>query len=182
MPPFVYQQLQNTAAGRAILAIASGAADKVPVLTAAGTAELRDFFASGTAWTPAVTFATVGDLSIAYTHQVGRYMRLGTLIVVWFSIQTSTFTHTTASGALQITGLPVAPASVSGMLWPGFVGGWGGITKANYTNMSLSNDSGATFLTVLTSGSAQNVATLAAADTPSAGTLTLRGFFAYTAA
>lgn len=57
-------------------------------------------------WTPSLTFATPGDLNVAYTTQVGRYRKYGRLLWVDFRIVTSNFTFTTASGALNIAGLP----------------------------------------------------------------------------
>jgi hypothetical protein len=59
-------------------------------------------------WTPFVptlTFATVGDLTVSYSKQAGRYWRTGTTIK--FVIQlTCTPTYTTASSTLRIGGLP----------------------------------------------------------------------------
>lgn len=57
-------------------------------------------------WTPSLTFATPGDLSVAYTTQVGRYRKYGRLLWVDFRVITSTFNFTTATGALQLGGLP----------------------------------------------------------------------------
>lgn len=163
------------------IAALTSAADKMPYSTGAQTWALADFLAAATAWTPALTFATAGNQNIAYTHQVGRYFRVGPFVIVFFSIQTSTFTHTTASGDLQITGLPVAPSNISGMIWQGALS-WGGITKASYTQINTETHSGQTLFWFRASGSAQAVSTVVAADVPTGGTVTLRGYFAYTAA
>ena len=58
-------------------------------------------------WTPGLTFASPGDLSVTYGLQLGRYTRFGPMVWVAAIVQTSSFTHTTASGALRITGLPL---------------------------------------------------------------------------
>ena len=55
--------------------------------------------------TPTATFATVGDVSPSYTTQSGDYWRYGILMHFSFYILV-TLTFSTASGALQIGGLP----------------------------------------------------------------------------
>lgn len=57
-------------------------------------------------WTPTLTFATPGNLVVAYTTRVGTYSRIGKEVTLRWSILTSTFTHTTASGSMRITGSP----------------------------------------------------------------------------
>lgn len=131
-----------------------------------------------TTWTPVVTFATPGDLNVVYSTQVGTYTRIGKLVVATYSIITSTFTHSTASGALRITGLPVAGRTLAGISQTGTVA-WAGITKANYTDIASQLGSAGTFLTFTVSGSAQAIAALSTGDTPSAGTLILQGTITY---
>ncbi len=77
---------------------------------AASDANTLDDYEEGT-WTPTITFATAGDLSVAYSSQVGNYTKIGRQVTITFSITTSTFTHTTASGELRISGLPFNPGS-----------------------------------------------------------------------
>lgn len=57
-------------------------------------------------WTPTISADTPGDLSVAYTTRLGTYTKIGNLITLTFIIVTSTFTHTTASGALVVSGIP----------------------------------------------------------------------------
>jgi hypothetical protein len=58
-----------------------------------------------TTWTPAATFATPGDLSVAYTARSGSYSKVGNLVTVnWYLYFTPTYT--TASGSFEITGIP----------------------------------------------------------------------------
>ena len=91
---------------------ADGIAFPASQVPAAGVNVLDDY-EEGT-WTPVVTFATPGDLSVAYSRQVGRYTKIGRLVIVHIDISTSTFTFTSASGDLTITGLPFASASAAG--------------------------------------------------------------------
>jgi len=73
-------------------------------------------------FTPAVTLATVGDLSTSYVVQVGTYARSGNIIHVEIALN-FTPTFTTGSGEISITGLPftsdtgsaVASLAVNGM-------------------------------------------------------------------
>lgn len=68
-------------------------------------------------FTPTLSFATPGDLSVVYTTQEGFYWRLGPL--VFFSLTLNcTPTFTTASGLAYILGLPHAafPDAVSTVL------------------------------------------------------------------
>ena len=69
-----------------------------------------DHFSTGT-WTPVLTAQTPGDLSVAYSTQSGRYTRIGNLVTAEFTIVTSTYTHSTASGTLRVAGLPFTPAN-----------------------------------------------------------------------
>lgn len=67
-------------------------------------------YAANTSWTPVVTFATPGDLSVSYSTQTGSYSRIGNMITATFSLA-FTPTFTTASGAISITGLPASAGS-----------------------------------------------------------------------
>lgn len=124
-------------------------------------------------WTPTLTFATPGDLSVAYTTRLGEVTKTGNSVRATFSIVTSAFTHTTASGALQITGLPYAVASDSIACDGALL--WGGVTKANYTSMDCAIAVGSSTITFGISGSGQAPAAVSVGDVPTGGTVTLRG-------
>lgn len=62
-------------------------------------------------WTPGLSLATPGSSSFTYTTQSGTSRAWGPLIWVRANILTSAFSVGTGSGALQLTGLPVNPAS-----------------------------------------------------------------------
>lgn len=135
---------------------------------------------TGDTWTPVLTFATAGDLSVTYTEQVGQYIKIGKLVIAFFGITTSAFTWTTASGNARITGLPYTADNSATIRYPGSLS-WGGITKANYTHIIPRVDNNTAFAVLAASGSAQSITTVAAADMPSAGTVTLRGCAAFIA-
>ena len=133
-------------------------------------------------WTPVLTFATPGDLARTYGAQFGGYVRDGRLVKIWFRLETSAFTFTTASGALQITGLPfVAGAEAGSFQRVGSVV-FGGITKASYSQICPAIAPGDSLITFLASGSAQAAASITASDTPTAGSIVLRGQIDYLAA
>lgn len=132
-------------------------------------------------WTPALTFATPGDLSVTYVAQIGTCTRIGRLVTVTFNVVTSTFTHSTASGAVNITGpLPFTSENVAGQH---FVGSMmvGGITKAGYTQFVPRITHNVSLLEVMANGSGVTSANVSATDMPSGGTVNFRGTLTYQA-
>lgn len=126
-------------------------------------ANTLDDYEEGT-WTPVLTFATPGDLSVAYSTQAGSYTKVGRQVMLSFFVVTSTFTHTTASGEIRLTGVPFTAAAtlrgVSAMAM-------GGITKASYTQFSPSVRGGENFVVIAASGSGVVSTHVNAPDTPS---------------
>ena len=92
--------------------------------SASADANTLDDYEEG-AWTPTVTFQTAGNLSVAYSVQVGWYIKIGKLVTATCFITTSTFTHTTASGALLVQGFPFTSENTTNyrafaaLLWAG---------------------------------------------------------------
>lgn len=68
---------------------------------------------SGT-WTPALSFATPGTSSFAYSTQEGQYTRIAEKLVWLYCYLVFTPTIGTASGELRITGLPYDVSKDSG--------------------------------------------------------------------
>lgn len=129
-------------------------------------------------WTPVLTFATPGDLNVVYSTQTGGYIKMGNLVLVNFNIATSTFTHSTASGNMQITGLPFPNnwGTANGAKGAMDGAGW---TKANYTQMQATIANGTSVVNAEMTGSGQAEANLATGDLPTGGTVRMRGCVAY---
>lgn len=76
-------------------------------------------------WTMGLTFSTPGDLNVVYGAQTGRYTKAGRAFLYDGTVTTTTFTYTTATGTLRLTGLPIASGSgipaVSLARWTGVV-------------------------------------------------------------
>lgn len=146
-----------------------------PVIThvrAWGT-EIERGIATEGSWTPALTFETAGDQSIAYTTQTGVYLRIGRLYLLQFIVNTSTFTHTTASGRLLITGMPVVGGAHE---LRALLADYRGITKANYSKFSVGAPEGESYLILHGAGSGQTLdESITTADLPTGGTVTFRG-------
>ena len=139
---------------------------------------------NGDGWgscTLALTFATPGDLSVAYTTQLGRWVRKNNEVAVSFRIVTSTFTHASASGACRLTGIPFT-ASADGLNYSGVVG-WGGVTfaAAGYTTVTAAAANNQTYIEFFQQGTGVSQGTLNAADMPTGGTVVLEGVVTYRA-
>jgi hypothetical protein len=122
-------------------------------------------------WTPVLTFATPGNLSVAYSVQVGVYARTGNAFFIDAELVTSTFTHTTASGVLRVTGLPFTSAAAGSFR---LALQWGGITKATYTDVVGVVSNGTTIVQFQASGSGVAPSNVTAADMPTGGSVVLR--------
>jgi hypothetical protein len=131
-----------------------------------------DDYEEGT-WTPGITFATPGNLSVTYAAQTGTYTKIARLVILDFFVTTSAFTHTTASGELTITGVPFTAAT---QIFGGFLA-WSGITKAGYTQITAQVQDVRILFNA--SGSGVSESSVAAADMPSGGTVRLRGSLIY---
>ena len=73
------------------------------------TANALDDYEEGT-WTPAYT-GTGGATTHTYTQQMGRYVKVGDIVHVYFVLQTSATSG--GSGSVQVTGLPYTISSAS---------------------------------------------------------------------
>lgn len=142
-----------------------------------GTRFILDYHmpVSGT-WTPVLTCGTPGNLAITYATQSGRYVRDGRKVTVAFDITTSAFTHTTASDDVSITGLPFT--ANGSMTYEGNLF-FSGVTKANYTQFTLTTATGTTTLVIYASGSGVGFDGLAIGDLPTGGTVKLVGTITY---
>jgi hypothetical protein len=135
-------------------------------------------YAQGT-WTPVLTCVTPGNLTIVYFLQSGRYTKLANYVILSWIIVTSTFTWTTASGIISITGLPFPAKNIANYYQ--FQGGlqWQGITKVGYTHAYPVFSPGVSTFGINMSGSAQAVANIAISDLPTLGGVNLSGVAFY---
>lgn len=137
----------------------------------------------GAAWTPVLTCTTPGNLTVAYSVQVGWYIKIGRLVIASFKIATSAFTHTSGeSGNVIITGLPYAASHPNTSADALGVMKFQGITKANYTQFSLNITHGTQQMTINAGGSAQTDGAVQIADMPTGGSVVLSGMIIYPAA
>ena len=144
-----------------------------------GTSELLADYETGT-WTPVLTFATPGDLAVTYNanQQTGTYTIIGDRIVIAFAVGTSSFTYTTASGNLQLTGLPYTAKLVSGIQNIGSTV-FGGITKAGYTQIVPRVNSNTSLVDFIASGSGVVQGNVTSTDVPTTSSVVLRGTLVY---
>lgn len=136
-----------------------------------------DDYEEGT-WTPVLTFAVPGDLAVAYTRQIGTYTKIGRQVTVSCDVVTSSFTHTTASGALQVTGLPFTSLNLAGSNATGAVR-LGGYLAPTYTNVSSQLTNNSTILIFIGTGSGIAGAVLATTDMPTGGQVVIRTTLSY---
>jgi hypothetical protein len=166
-----------TASDNVVIGVAGKGVDFSANTSAAGmTKELLDWYEEGT-WTPVLTFATPGNLNVVYSAQVGRYTRIGRLVTVIGAISTSTFTHTTASGNLNVTGLPFAAANVTDLVVNGTISSSGWTRTSEWITPQVSNGSSVVYFQSSASGSA--LANVTTADTPTATQQVLRFTLTY---
>lgn len=134
-------------------------------------------------WTPVLTAATPGNLSVAYSVQIGRYWRDENRVTVYFSIVTSTFTHTTASGNILISGLPFPSEnttsldSVGTTLYNGY-----GAASSEAPHMVPFVQANSSNVRFAVSAPATSIATANITNFPTAGTVQLKGSVTYFAA
>jgi hypothetical protein len=129
-------------------------------------------------FTPVLTCGTPGNLAITYGTQAGFYTKIGRLVTVHIEIGTATFTHTTASSLVFITGLPFVPAQANFAAFSS----WGGFTSANYTFLGAQISSTVSNVYVNKSGSGQAFTVALITDFPTGGTVQLYSNFSYLAA
>ena len=79
---------------------------------------------------------------------------------------------------VNLTGVPFTTESTPGNLIVGPLG-WEGITKANYTDLTVRMNVGVTVVEIGASGSGQARAVIGAGDMPTGGTVVLRGSVSY---
>lgn len=120
-----------------------------PLRVAQGIAALS-VSASQSTWTPALSAATPGTLSVSYNYRTGTYYKIGKLVFLNFTMSLSAFTLGTASGNARIIDLPfVAMAdsftgclSFNGINIPGVVGTLSLGASTQYLTITGTTDNG----------------------------------------
>lgn len=171
----------NTVINSGILDISAASAGQIKFpasQNASSDANTMDDYEEGT-WTPTLTFGTPGDLSVTYGNQIGIYTKIGRLVTVDFRIDTASFTHTTASGACTITGLPFTSHNGNQFSRSSLV--WQGITNAIFTDACSALAANSTSLNIGLSGSGQSTNQAQAADMPTGSVVVLHGTLPYAA-
>lgn len=107
--------------------------------------ELLDDYEIGT-WTPTLSYVTPGDVSVTYAEQVGKYVKVGSQVTVWFVVSLSAFTKGTASGNLLIDGLPytVGPYTTSTPRGTGILGLFNAPATGTLGNLAYARESSTT--------------------------------------
>lgn len=136
------------------------------VLTIPGVAKSRGL------WTPALTFATPGTLSVSYGTQLGAWIAFDEAVLLIMALVTSAFTPGTASGAMLVTGLPFPAANIANQNYYSACN-IAGYTKAGYTSVLARLVGNTSQLDFVADGSGNANALLQAADMPSGGTIVL---------
>lgn len=131
-------------------------------------------------WTPVLTFDTPGDLSVSYANQRGIWRRYGDTVIASVYVKTSSFTYTTASGSMTVTGLPFKAKNDS-ELFP--IGGcsFQGISKTSYSQVCAFAQPNTSQLYFSIDGMGQTHALVSASEVASAGTVILVATVAYIA-
>lgn len=80
-------------------------------------------------WTPTLVATGTDFDSVTYgSSNIGRYIRLGNIVIAFGRVHTTAVTKGAASGSVRVGGLPIAPLSIAGFAFPAAVsadGGWG---------------------------------------------------------
>ena len=157
-----------------ILAVDKGLQFPATQVADAG-ANVLDDYEEGT-WTPTLTAATPGNLSVVYITRVGSYTKVGEVVRLDVYIETSTFTHTTASGRMRITGVPFTNNAAyygSGSLTVD------DFTKAGYVCCSAIIDPNTAIINGYASGSGVSAAYAQITDFPTGQTPVFTGSVLY---
>ena len=139
-------------------------------------------FSQGT-WTPTLTFSTPGDINVVYSTRNGQYLRLGSLVIVNWSILTSTFTFSTASGNVAVSGLPFTTDANFTPITRGPVAhGVGFFFTAGYTGLLVTPDASAITMTFRLFGNSTTIINAGTSNFTSGTNVDLRATVPYVAA
>ena len=128
---------------------------------ASSDVNVLDDYEEGT-WTPTVTFATPGTLSLTYSTQKGLYTKVGNMVNISMQISCATFVPGTASGNFLIQGIPFATTSAQGITSGGSIIGGPGL-DAGFTQTGIQTaTAGSASLLTMQTGSDKTPSTMTA--------------------
>lgn len=119
-------------------------------------------------WTPTIIGSSTAGTQ-TYSVQVGRYIKIGQLVIVW-GVVTITAKDAAIAGNVLLGGLPFTSSNVSNLLPIGVFFGHGLTLTASYTQVAaqiLVNDVAAEIAQM---GSAQSIANITVANLAAAST------------
>ena len=127
-----------------------------------------DDYEEGT-FTPALAWGTPGTSTWAVTFANGFYTKIGNRVFFHVAMQVVP-TNGTATGALNLTGLPFAASAIanSNTRFPVQMGGW---SKAGYSSIACNVVPGGTSANFIAMGSGVALSAVALADVASGGTV-----------
>lgn len=128
-------------------------------------------------FTPTFTCATPGNLTFTYSSRVGRYTRVGNRVDINVVLFLTSYTHTSASGNVIISGLPFVSATNSQQV-EGVLQGTG-FTKVGYTSFAAQVAQTKSSVDVVASSSGLPFVQLVIGDFPTAGTPLLKFSLTY---
>lgn len=125
-------------------------------------------------WTPTLTFATPGDLSVTYGTRTGEYEIDGDMVRLSWDIRTTAFTFTTASGNMRVTGSPFTARNggITRNLGPA---AWDGIDKTNFSQINAYIDANSAIVELIASGMGQALSTVQASNCTTGTNVSVRG-------
>lgn len=129
-------------------------------------------------WSPTITCATPGNLTVAYGLQEGRYELWDGWVWLMWELETTTFTHSTASGEFQLIGLPKTPVSF-GMKYAGTIPIWSGFSAAAWNNIGCYVEHGHDHIHFMKMKSGQTSVAVDIDDWNSGTTVHLHGIIRY---
>ena len=102
-----------TTVGASTITLSAPAISSVTFPTSGTLARVEDLPGAQTTGTLSLSCTTPGNLALVSPNSKYGYVKVGRMVAI-YGVMAATLTHTTASGSVFVTGLPVAPEAVTG--------------------------------------------------------------------
>lgn len=172
----IVAELRAITRGMDMLPPLAGLGNRIVSMAQGGAQMDHQTYAVGT-WTPTFVVTTPGNLNIVYGTRVGHYVRIGPLVYLAFKLVTTTFTHTTASGNVWISGAPSYYATAGSLA--SFNSAYVNYTSAGMTQASFNVIGYGNQISVYTSSAASSTSAIFMTHLPSGTNLTWGGSILY---